>query len=426
MHRIPSFSLSKQLLDRANAPTLKKCMPLALVFLALSVTGCEQKKAPPLPMQVVLTMDVEVKNQAVYTEWIGTLNGSVNAVIRAQVGGYLIKQEGTFVKAGQVLFEIDPRPYQATLDSAKGDLASAQANQLKSQQDLARYKALVASGAVSQQEYQNEVQVNDANLAAVAAAQGSVQSAQLNLGYTKIKSAIDGVAGIAEAQVGDLIGQNNEMTTVSTIDPIKAVFNISEQLYLNFMQSHPELSQQVAAQKNAVLTLLLSDGLPYDQKGTLDIVNRQINQDTGTIQLVGLFPNPNGVLRPGAFVNVRMSGARKQDTITVPQRAVMQLQTLYMMAVVVPDADGKEGTIDLKQVQVGNQIGSNWIITSGLKAGEKIVVEGMEKVKQGEKVIIKPWTPPAGTASTATTNAAPATAAPTDAATTNAAPAKPQ
>jgi len=425
MYRTPSFSQSKQLLDRAYAPILKKSVPLALIFLGLSVTGCEQKKAPPLPMQVVLTMNVEVKNEPVYTQWIGTLNGSVNAVIRAQVGGYLIKQdyqEGTFVKTGDVLFEIDPRPYQATLDSAKGDLANAQANQLKSQQDLARYKALVTSGAVSQQEYQNEVQVNDANLAAVAAAQGSVQSAQLNLGYTKIRSAIDGVAGIAQAQVGDLIGQNSEMTTVSTIDPIKAVFNISEQLYLSFMQAHPELSQQVAVQKSIVLTLLLSDGLPYEHKGTLDIVNNKINQDTGTIQLVGLFPNPNGVLRPGAFVNVRMSGAKKQETISVPQRAVMQLQTIYMMAVVVPDADGKEGTIDMRQVQVGNQIGSNWLITSGLKAGEKIVVEGMEKVKQGEKVTIKPWTPPTPVAA-ATTNAVPTSAPP---ATTNAAPAKPQ
>ncbi len=381
--------------------------PLAVLLVALAVTGCEQRKRPELPPQTVLTMDVVVKNEPAYTEWIGTLNGSVNASIRAQVGGYLIKQdyqEGTAVKAGQVLFEIDPRPYQAALDSAKGDLSQAQANQIKSQQDLARYKALVASGAVSQQEYQNEAQLNDANIAAVAAAQGAVQTAQLNLGYSQIKSAIDGIAGIAEAQVGDLIGQNSEMTTVSTIDPMKAVFNVSEQLYLTFMQSHPELAQQVAAQKNAVLTLLLSDGLPYDQKGTIDIINRQINQDTGTIQLVGLFPNPNGVLRPGAFVNVRMSGAKKQDTITVPQQAVMQLQTIYMMAVVTPD-----NTIDMRQVQVGNQIGSNWIITDGLKAGDKIVVEGMEKVKQGEKVDVKPWVNPnVPAAATTQTNAPPA------------------
>ncbi len=369
-------------------------------------------------MQIVQTMDVAVKSEPVYTEWIGTLAGSVNASIRAQVGGYLIKQdyqEGTYVKTGTVLFEIDPRPYQASLDSANGNLAQAQANQVKSQQDLARYKALVASGAVSQQEYQNEVQVNDANIAAVTAAQGAVQTAQLNLGYTKITSAIDGIAGIAEAQVGDLIGQNSEMTTVSTIDPMKVNFNISEQLYLQFLQSHPELSQQEQAKKNAVVTLVLSDGLPYDQKGSLDIVNRQINQDTGTIQLVALFANPNGVLRPGGFVNVRLSGSKKQDSIAVPQRAVMQLQTIYMMAVVTPDADGKTGTIDLKQVQVGNQIGSNWLITSGLNAGDKIVVEGMEKVKQGEKVTIQPWVNP---------NAAPAPAS-SDAATTNAAPSQP-
>jgi membrane fusion protein (multidrug efflux system) len=397
-----------------------RCMPLVLVLLVVQMTSCEQKPPQALPPQIVLTMDVVSKNETVYNEWIGTLTGSVNASIRAQVGGYLIKQdyqEGTAVKTGQVLFEIDPRPYQATLDQAKGDLANAQANQLKSQQDLARYKALVASGAVSQQEYQNEVQVNDANLAAVQSAQGAVQSAQLNLGYTKIKSAIDGIAGIAEAQVGDLIGQNSEMTTVSTVDPIKAVFNIPEQLYLAFMQSHPELAQQEAAQKNAVLTLLLSDGLPYDQKGKLDIVNRQINQDTGTIQLIGLFPNPNSVLRPGAFVRVRMSGAKKQDSITIPQQAVIQLQTIYMVAVVTPDpADPGKGTVNMKTVQVGNQIGNNWLITDGLKPGDKIVVEGTNKVREGEKVDYKPWAPPSppaattisGTTTPATTTPAPA------------------
>ena len=413
-------------------------MSLILVLLALQIAGCAERKPKALPMQTVLTMNVVSKNESVYNEWIGTLNGSVNASIRAQVGGYLIKQdyqEGTAVKTGQVLFEIDPRTYQAALDQAKGDLANAQANQLKSQQDLARYKALVASGAVSQQEFQNEQQVNDANIAAVASAQAAVQSAQLNLGYTKIKSAIDGIAGIAEAQVGDLIGQNSEMTTVSTIDPMKAVFNVSEQLYLTFMQAHPELTQQLAAQKNAVLTLVLSDGLPYDQKGTLDIVNRQINQDTGTIQLVGLFPNPNGVLRPGAFVRVRMTGAKKQETIAVPQEAVIQLQTIYMVDVVTPDpTDANVGTISMRTVQVGNQIGTNWIISDGLKSGEMIVVEGTNKVREGEKVNFKPWVNPTPQTAPPEVQGAPPggtpppppPAAPVPAATTNAAPAPAQ
>ncbi len=377
-----------------------------LLVATLLLTACEEKKPFQLPEQIVLTEKVYQKKEPVYMEWIGTLTGSVNASIRAQVGGYLIKQdyvEGTMVKAGTVLFEIDPRPYQASLDQAKGTLAAAQATQLKSQQDMERYKGLVTSGAVSQQEYQNEVQVNDANLAQVAAAQAAVQLAQLNLGYTKIKSAVDGVAGIAEAQVGDLIGQNVEMTTVSTIDPIKAVFNVSEQLYLNFMMEHPELAQQEAAQKNAVLELLLSDGLPYDQKGTLDIINRQVNQQTGTIQLVGLFPNPNGVLRPGSFVRVRMSGKKLQDTIMVPQQAVMQLQTMYVMAVVNPD-----NTIKIVNVQVGNQIGNKWVITSGLTSGDNIVVEGVDKVKDGQKVNPQPFVDPTVTPPAAQTNAAPA------------------
>lgn len=416
MHRKPSLPLIRQLFGQIHfsSSRLRIFIPLLLIVVASLFTAC--RKPPQLPLQTVLTMQVDSKVEPVYNEWIGTLNGSVNASIRAQVGGYLIKQdyqEGTAVKAGQVLFEIDPRPYQAALDQASGDLAKAQAIQLKSQQDLARYKTLVASGAVSQQEYQNEVQLNEANLAAVAAAQGTVQTAQLNLGYTKIKSAIDGIAGIAEAQVGDLISPNFEMTTVSTIDPMKAIFSVSEQLYLSFMQAHPELSQQLAAQKNAVLTLLLSDGLPYDQKGTLDIINRQVNQDTGTIQLVGLFPNPNGVLRPGAFVRVRMTGARKQETITVPQRAVLQLQTIYLMAVVtsIETEDGvTHGIINMRTVQVGNQIGSNWVITDGLKSGDQIVVEGTNLVKEGEKVIVKPWVDPnapAATGDAATTNAAP-------------------
>lgn len=395
----------------------KPSFPLILVA-ALMISGCEPKPRE-LPTQIVLTTDVVVKNEPVYNEWIGTLTGSVNAAIRAQVGGYLVKQdyqEGTFVKAGTVLFEIDPRPYQAALDQANGNLANAQATQLKSQQDMLRYKSLVSSGAVSQQEYQNEVQVNEANLAAVQAAQAAVQTAQLNLGYTKIQSAIDGIAGIAEAQVGDLIGQNMEMTTVSTINPMKAVFNVSEQLYLQFLQSHPELSQREEAKKNAVLTLLLSDGLPYSHPGKLDIVNRQVNETTGTIQLVGLFPNPDGVLRPGAFVRVRMTGSQKQDVISIPQQAVIQLQTVFMVAVVesVETKDGvTEGKISMRTVQVGNQVGSNWLITDGLKAGDQIVVDGTNKVHEGQTVTVKPWQAPTATGTTtSTSSAAPATNAP--------------
>jgi membrane fusion protein (multidrug efflux system) len=417
MQRNSSLPPGQRTFRTAPFPPLNRRLTalLALVLVAAGlVTGC--RKPQELPLQIVLTEKVYSKKEPIYMEWIGTLTGSVNASIRAQVGGYLIKQdyvEGTFVKAGTVLFEIDPRPYQATLDQAKGNLAAAQATQLKSQQDMVRYKALVASGAVSQQEYENEVQVNEANMAQVSALQGAVQTAQLNLGFTQIKSAVDGVAGIAEAQVGDLIGQNTEMTTVSTIDPIKAVFNVSEQLYLGFMQDHPELAQQQAAQNNAVLQLLLSDGLPYDQKGKLDIINRQVNQQTGTIQLVGLFPNPNGVLRPGAFVRVRMTGKKVQDTISVPQRAVMQLQTLYVMAVVTPDDPNNPtsgtGTINLVNVQVGNQIGGNWVITSGLNSGDDIVVEGVDKVKDGQKVTIQPYVDSTATTTSDQTNAAPTT-----------------
>ena len=400
MHQKPSFLRSLPSSGRLVNLRLLRPIGGSLAALSLGVlllSGC-MPKPRPLPMQIVLAQKVVETNQVVSQEWIGTLTGSVNTVIRANVGGYLISQdykEGDFVKAGQVLFHIDPRTYQATLDQAKGNLAAAQATALKSQQDMIRYKGLVTSGAVSQQEYQNEVQVNQANEAQVAAAQGTVDSAQLNLGYTQIKAAVEGVAGIAQAQVGNLIGENTEMTTVSNIDPIKAVFNVSEQLFLNFMQTHPELAQQEAAQKNAVLELILSNGDVYGQKGTLDIINRQVNQDTGTIQLIGLFPNSSGILRPGSFVRVRMTGKKTQAAILVPQRAVTQVQTMYVMAIVTPsEKDPKVGIIKKLPVEVGNRTATQWAITSGLKSGDTIVVEGTQKVRDGEEVAIEPYVPP--------------------------------
>ena len=341
-------------------------------------------------------MDVQVvevvrKDVLVYQEWIGTLTGYINAVIRPQVKGYLLTKaydEGQVVQSGQLLFQIDPREFQAQLDQWKGALAQAQAALVKTQLDVARYAPLAKEGAVSQQELDNAIQANQANLAAVDSAKAQVEQAQLNLGWTKVTSPIAGVSGIAIAQVGDLVDATTKLTTVSQLDPIKAVFPVSEQEYLRYARGRAKAEGEQASGKDA-LELYTADGHLYPLRGTVSVVGREVDPRTGTITLEALFPNPNNVLRPGGYAKVRAVIESKSDALVIPQRAVQDLQGQSLVAVV-----GADDVVEMRPVTLGPTSGSDQVVSEGLAAGDRVIAEGLQKVRGGMKVAPKPWAPP--------------------------------
>ncbi|HUB68243.1 MAG TPA: efflux RND transporter periplasmic adaptor subunit [Candidatus Methylacidiphilales bacterium] len=379
-----------------------------LLFLALATlffpTACGPKEAAaPPPPPVVLVAEATEADVPIFSEAIATLNGFTNAQIHAQVSGYLVKQvytEGSHVNQGDLLFQIDPKTFQADLDKAKADLASAQAQEIKAKQDLDRYAALVKSGAVSQQEYQNQTQNHDSAVARVQAAQAVVQTAQINLGYTQITAPISGVAGSALAQLGDLVSPSTELTTISTVDPIQAAFTITEQFYLNNADRIAEVSALPMEKRPESIELLLADGTPYPRKGRFYYIDRQIQVSTGAMTAYALFPNPDRLLRPGQYAKVRGVTQKIEGAVLVPQRAVNELQSLFQIVVIKPD-----NTAEIRNVTVGNQAGSSWIITSGLKAGEKVVVEGIQKCQNGQPVTPEPYVP--GASSSTNTPPAP-------------------
>jgi membrane fusion protein, multidrug efflux system len=377
---------------------------------ALLLTGCGKKEeAPPPAPPEVLVMDAAEADVPIFTEAIATLDGYVNTQIHSQVSGYLLQQayqEGAVVKAGDLLFQIDPKPFQADLDKAQASLANAQAQQLRTKQDLDRYAALVKSGAVSQQEYQTEVQNNLSAQANVDAAQASVVTAQINLGYTKITSPITGVVGKAIPGVGDLINPSMTLTTVSTVDPIQADFTLPEQFYLDNADRIAKVSTVPLADRPDSIELVLADGTSYPKKGKFYYVNRQIQTSTGAITAYALFPNPDRVLRPGQYVKVRGITQHINNAVLIPQRCVTQLQGINQVMVVKPD-----NTVEVRNVMTGDLAGSNWIITSGLNAGEKVIVEGIQKVQEGMLVTPEPYVAPASDQSS--TNA-PADSAPSN------------
>src|SRR5215470_1322559 len=378
----------------------------------------DQEVAQAVDLPEVEVVQVAQQDVPISSEWIGTLEGMVNATIKAQVTGYLRKQnytEGAFVKQGQVLFEIDPRPFQAALDQAKGEqakaqgqlvqanaqllqanaqLAQAEANQGKTQLDVDRYIPLAKAQAITTQDLDNAVQNNLAAKAQVAAAKAVVEAAKaavatatLNLGFTTILSPIDGIAGIATAQVGDLVGPNTgTLTTVSTLDPIKVYFTTSEQAYLNFARRNPTAAERLAATKRLELELVLADGTTYPHKGTFYLADREVNVQTGTIRLAGLFPNPGNVLRPGQYGRVRAVTRSQEGALLVPQRAVSELQGRYQVAVV-----DNENKIIIRTVKAGERVGTMWVIEEGLHPGERVVVEGLQKVRPGMVVHPTPF-----------------------------------
>jgi RND family efflux transporter MFP subunit len=355
------------------------------------------------------TPDVEVvkvqqEDVPIYGEWIGTLDGLVNADVRAQVTGYLLKQgyqEGAYVRQGQLLFQIDPRPFQAALDQALGQLAQAQASlanaqavQGRTELDVARYTPLAKEQAASQQDLDNAVQNNLAAIATVETAkaqiktyEAAVETAKINLEFTRLVAPIDGIAGQAQLQVGALVTPaSGVVTSVSTVDPIKVYFTASEPQYLAWRKRFPTETSSEAAGKALHLQLILADGSTYPQEGTFYFADRQVNESTGAIRLAGLFPNPGNVLRPGGYAKVRAVISTEHDALLVPQRAVSELQGGYQVAVV--DSDNKVG---IRTVTVGDRVGTQWIIADGLHAGEQVVAEGVQKVRTGALVNPKPF-----------------------------------
>lgn len=444
-----------------------KILTLALAVIALFVgaalLGFARSSKPvaaaPKPLEVEV-VSVEKTSVPIYKEWIGTTDGMVNAEIKAQVTGYLLRQdfkEGSFVKKGQLLFEIDPRPFQAAVDQANGQvaqfqgqleqatsqvaqaeaqleatnsqltqaqaqLAQAEANQVKAQLDVDKYRPLVEQKAVTQQEYDNAAQANVASKAQVDAARAGVEAAKaqlahakaqvgtakagiatakgqlenaratvntavLNLGFTRITAPIDGIVGIATAQVGNLVNTTSgPLTTVSTVDPIKVYFTLSEQEYLNYTRPSLNDAEQSGRLDQLELELILADGSTYPEKGKFYFADREVDPKTGAIRMAGVFPNTGNVLRPGQYGRVRAITSVKDEALLVPQRAVSELQGIYQVAVV--DRDNK---VNIRPVKVGEKSGSMWVVEDGLHAGESVVAEGTLKVRPGMTVTPKPF-----------------------------------
>jgi RND family efflux transporter MFP subunit len=361
---------------------------LAISLLPFAGCGKSTNASPALPPPTVEVVDVMQKDVPIYSEWVATLDGYVNAQIQPHVSGYLTKQnyrEGSLVKKGEVLFEIDPRPFRAALNQAKAQLGQAEAQLGKAKQDVERDTPLAQAKAIAQSQLDNDIQAKLGAQASVEAAKALVEQAELNLEFTKVTSLVNGIAGIAQVQMGNLVGPNSVLTSVSQVDPIKTYFTVSEQEYLDFNRRFPTQASREAETRRVQLELILADGTVYPKKGTVYFADREVNPTTGAIRIAGLFPNPGNILRPGQFGRVRTSTQTRQGALLVPQRAVSELQGSYQVAVV-----GSDNKVNIRPVKVGERVGTMWIIEEGLKPGERVVVEGLQKVRPGAPVNPKP------------------------------------
>jgi len=407
---------------------------LPIAAMLLTATACEQTTkaaSAPKPLEVSVAC-VQQKDVPLYREWIGTVDGFVNAEIKAEVSGYLVKQEyteGSFVHKGQLLFQIDPRPFQADLDQAEGRLAQSQgqvdqaraqlaqaeaevavaeANQHRVQLDVDRYIPLMQQNAITQQDLDNATQNNMAAkaqlqaakaqvetdkaqiiaaTAAVQSANAAVETARINLGFTRITAPIDGIPGIAQLQVGALVSPaSGAITTVSTLDPIKVYFTISEQEYLERNRQYPTPEKFLEARKLLQLQLILADGTTYPYKGKVYFADRQVDLKTGAIRIAGLFPNPDNILRPGEYGRIRAAVQIQPGALLVPQEAVFDLQGTRQLAVV-----GRDNKVSIRPVTLGETVGHDWIVNEGVKPGEFVVVDGVQKVRPGMLVTAKPF-----------------------------------
>jgi RND family efflux transporter MFP subunit len=366
---------------------------LVSALLLLNGLGCSNDKvraAAPPPPPVVEVAPVIQKDVPLQGEWVGTLEGYVNAQIQPQVTGYLIRQdyhEGGLVRKGQLLFEIDPRPFQAVLDQAKGQLAQAEAQMANAQLNVKRDIPEAQAHAIPQSQLDTDTQALLAAKASVQADQAAVEQAAINLGYTKVTSIIDGIAGINTVQVGNLVGPSAVLTAVSQVSPIKVYFPISEQEYLRMADGgSPGNVDFITHASRIPLKLTLADGSTYPHPGRIIFADRQVNTQTGTIQIVGEFPNSSNLLRPGQYARVQAPTGNIEGALLVPQAAVNQQQGSYQVTVV--NADNRA---QLRTVQVGPTVGTLWVIKSGLKPGERVVAVGAEKVKEGGLVNPTPY-----------------------------------
>jgi len=367
----------------------------ALLIIVSFVTGCSRKPAqtaPPPPEVLVTT--VRPQDVPRVLERVATLDGFINANINAQVQGYIVSrdyQEGSVVKKGDLLFQIDPRPFEAALAQAQGTLARDKANQVKADADEKRAMDLFNKKVISAQERDTAVAAAGSSRANVEADEAAVKQAELNLGYTKITAPIDGVAGFANNQVGDLVGPSTgPLTTVSQIDPIKAVVTAGEGPFTDFVSRHPDATERNAYIKTLDFDLILGNGELYPQKGKFYALDRSLDPKTGSIRYYVTFPNPGNILRPGQFGKVRFVADMKKGAMVVPQEAVNELQGKYQVAVV--DQNNK---VSIRPVKMGERIGAMWEVTDGLKPGDRVIVQGLQKAREGSTVAAKDWTPPA-------------------------------
>jgi membrane fusion protein (multidrug efflux system) len=379
-----------------NKNSMKRPVLLGLLLVeALVVDGCSRKATqagPPAPEVLVTT--VTPRDVPRVLERVATLDGFINANINAQVQGYIVSRdytEGSIVKEGDLLFHIDPRPFEAALAQAKGTLAKDKANQAKSDADEKRALDLFKKKVISDQERDTAIAAAGSNRANVEADDAAVKQAEINFGYTKITAPIDGVVGFANNQVGDLVGPSTgPLTTMSQIDPIKAVVTAGEGPFTDFVSRHPDPKERNEYVKSLDFQLILGNGEVYPQKGKFYALDRNLDIKTGSIRYYVTFPNPGAILRPGQFGKVRFVADMKKGAMVIPQEAVNELQGSYQVAVV--DENNK---VSIRPVQMGERIGSMWEVTEGLKPGDRVVVQGLQKAREGSTVAAKDWTPPA-------------------------------
>ncbi|MBS1850326.1 MAG: efflux RND transporter periplasmic adaptor subunit [Acidobacteria bacterium] len=368
---------------------MKLLFAIAVLCLLLTA-GCAKPAGPALPPPLVDVAPVVQKDVPITREWVANVDGFVNAQIQPQVSGYLLRQtyrEGSFVKQGQVLFEIDPKPLQVALEQAQGQLAQAKAQLVKAQQDVDRDRPLAEARAIAQSQLDGDVQVLQAQRAIVEAQQAQVELARINLSYTKVRSLIDGVAGIASGQIGNLVGPTTVLTTVSQVEPIKVYFALGENEYLRAAQPISEIARGVTATgEPRNVQLVLGNGTLYDQPGKLYLADRQVDPQTGTMRIAAVFPNPHGLLRPGQFGRIRMQVQILPKALLIPQAAVIELQGSYQVAVL-----GADNKVEIRPVKVGPRVDADWVISDGLKTGEKVIVQGLQRVRPGGIVQPKPY-----------------------------------
>ena len=369
------------------------------------LTGCAKKSAPPPTPPEVVVAPVQQQDVPIFGEWVAQLNGPINAAIMPKIQGYLLSQDyvnGSLVRKGQLLFQIDPRPFQAALDQAMAEVDRTEAGLAKAKNDVQRDTPLAAQKAIPQKQLDDDLANRAWAEAELEAKKAAQQQAVLNLGWTKVYSPVNGVAGIANSQVGDLVGPSVKMTTVSQIDPIWAYFNISESLYLSYAPQISRVLQSGTINSPLPVEFIQANDVPYSFRGRVVFVNREIAAGTGTIQLAAAFPNRQAILRPGGFGRVRVQTSTARNALLVPQAAVIEVQSQYQVIVV-----GADDRASVRPVKVGDRVATNWIITDGLKSGERVVVEGIQKIQtlaaqspqsanEGVPVIPKPYVTSAG------------------------------